>query len=602
MSDPAPPVRSRSGWAVFTATAVVTLFLLAALPLAIWQFTSNSDEARYTVAAARMMATGDYIVPEAAWGEVRLLKPPLTYYFIVVGFALFGQSVIGAKALWLTSSGLILALTWALARSLGASRAGGAVAVAALAGNILWYRSTLIHNPDIPMVLGLTVALVAVVRIVSQEQPRPWTYWALWLGIAFAFQAKGLLAVVLAILVILFRSLARGFGRPSRSELWAVGAGLVAALWWHVAVAIREPEALLAQFVGDQVTGKAEFDPTRILGGVGYDLFFLLIGFLPVLAMLFPTSLRGAGRPSAAITFLIVWCLLIVVVFAFSNYLSERYMLPAMPAVASLIGLGLGRLAPAEIGRRAARAVRILLPVPLLVGLVTTAVVFAGATVLAALGALAAVLSSLWLLWWLAGRRRPGTSLTLLALLAPLTFLSVFPAYQILARPAAADLAVREVRVSGLPTDRVAVLRRWHLLERVGLQVPPIEGYRFAVAADPEVLEGAGLVLTIFPNIAEELRALGYEVRAARGAPQGFGAGDLAAAIARRDLAGFRETYGEPLFLATPPAERSSGPLLLEMDQIEVPAVDEDAKGLAEDEDRIGPVDGVGEQHDSAAE
>jgi 4-amino-4-deoxy-L-arabinose transferase-like glycosyltransferase len=47
---------------------------------------------------------------------VRLLKPPLVYYQVVAGFALFGQSVFAVKSMWILNALLVLGLTWALAR------------------------------------------------------------------------------------------------------------------------------------------------------------------------------------------------------------------------------------------------------------------------------------------------------------------------------------------------------------------------------------------------------------------------------------------------------------------------------------------------------
>ncbi len=551
MTDTPTPKPAARPWARRTAVVVVLLFLLAALPLAIWQFTSNSDEPRYSVAAARMMATGDYIIPVAAWGEVRLLKPPLTYYYIVAGFMLFGQSVIGAKALWLVSSGLVLWLTWALSRAIGASRAGSAVAVAALAGNILFYRATLTHNPDIPMVLGLTAALLGLVRILSAGRPPVWSYAALWLGAAFAFQAKGLLAVLLVALALVVRFAAGARGRPRRAE-WVSGVlALVLALWWHVVVAIREPAALWAQFVGDQVTGKAEFAAARVLGGLGYDLFFLVIGFLPILLVGVPMRFRDPRRLPPALLALALWCVLVVVVFAFSNYLSERYMLPAMPVVAAFIGLAMSRMGTDALAHRAGRAVRILLVLPLAVGLVSAGIVYAR-SVAAGLAVLVAVLAAVWGVWLLAGLGRPGLALVLIGLLAPVTVLSTWPAYRLLAYPTAADIAVRDITAMGVPAGRIVVIRRWHLLERIGLQVPPIEEYRFAPRVDRAVLDGADLVVAYTPEDGRALEDLGFDVTEKRGAPEDFGPGDLLSAIAARDLEAFRAEFGETLFLATP--------------------------------------------------
>lgn len=546
-----PAARARSV-AVLVAVVSIVLFLLAALPMALWQITSHPDEARYTIAAARMMATGEYILPYAAWGELRLLKPPLTYYHVVAGFALFGQTAFGAKVVWLVSAGAIFWLTWALARALGAARIGAAVAVVALAGNLLFLRGALTHNPDIPMVLGLTLALLGTVKLLEGRPAPVWAVYALWLGLAWAFLAKGLLAVVLAVLAVGARYLAGARGISSRHEIAAICLGLIGGLWWHVVVAFREPQVLMAQFFGDQVTGKTGFDPLQVLGGLGYNAFFLIIGFLPVLLAAIPFRLRGLGRPDPAIAFLLVWIAVIVLLFAFSTALYERYMLPALPAAAALIGLAFGRLDPREIARRASRAVRLLLPVPLLFCVLTVGILYGGATVAAALAYAAGLSVATWSIWRLTNGRHLAASLILMAALLPGMVVSVWPAYQVLGTPSTTDLAVREIRASGLAPSDVAVVRRWHLIERFGLREGPIEDYLYVPTAEAAARANRALVIAVFPEDAEALATLGYEVTELRGALGGGDAGDLFGAIARRDIAGLKAEFGETLYIAQP--------------------------------------------------
>jgi 4-amino-4-deoxy-L-arabinose transferase-like glycosyltransferase len=553
MSDASASDTQRGGPFGAAAIAVIATFVLAALPFAVWQVISQADEARYTVAAARMMASGDYIIPYSAWGEVRLLKPPLVYYQVVAGFALFGQSVFAVKSIWVLSGAVVLALTWALARGAGAGRAGAAVAVAALAANPIFFQGALTHNPDLPMVLGIALASVGFLRILEDETPPPWAAWAAWLGVAWAFLAKGLLVLLLVALAMGLRAF---WGRrlvAGRNEVAALVVSLVAAGWWWVAVAIREPEALMAQFFGDQMGERSAFDPSGIVVAFVWFVAFMVIGFLPMLLAAMPAA--GLKRPQRgkAVIFLAAWAALVPIVFAFGIYHPARYVLPALPALAALIGVAFDQLEPHEIARRAGRAVRLLLMVTLAVVAVAAAIVYGGAPVLAALGALAGGVGVVALIWWLAGRGRVWLALPLLSVWLPVTVLLTYPAARVIAFPAAADHGVEAVRASGLPTDKVVIFGKWRFLDRVGLRAPPIEGYRYSSPFREDMLEGAGMVLTIDPRHAERLKALGWEVREETGAPEAFGPGDLWAAIRARDIAGLREAFGEKIYIATRP-------------------------------------------------
>ena len=230
-----------------------------------------------------------------------------------------------------------------------------------------------------------------------------------------------------------------------------------------------------------------------------------------------------------------------------------RYLLPALPGVAALIGLWLSGLEAEDLARRAGRSVRILLVLSLVVAGLTVAVVYAGSTVLAAVGSAVAGVAVMAGLWRLAGTRRLPASLALLTAVLPLSVLLFVPAYLVAGYPAAADHGVRAIREADLPAERVYVLGRWHLMERVGLRVPPVEDYLFSMDLDPELLDEAEMVLTIFPRYTDELRAHGWNVREERGAPEGFSPDGLWRALRERDIEGLRASHGEPMFIATPP-------------------------------------------------
>lgn len=564
MQEPLPPPPVAPRPATKLVLSVVAAFVLCALPFAIWQMTSNSDEPRYTLAAARMMATGDYIIPYAAWGEIRLLKPPLTYYYVVAGMGLFGQSVLAVKIMWLISATMILGLTWRLARAVGADRRAAAMAAAALGSNLLFFQAALTHNPDIPMVLGLTLALLGFARLCDDAPPPPWAVFAAWGGLAWAFLAKGMLALVLAGVAVLVRiglhRLRRrpGLPWPGRPEWLAIGVALIAGGWWHAVVALRAPEALMAQFVGDQVSEKVALTAADYLTGLAFFATAVVIGFVPVLLALVGRRRDGAGWRAASplpgpVLLMAVWILACIAVFSFSNFRVGRYMLPAMPAMAALMALGFTGLTEAQLARRCGRAVRILLPLAAMVAVLSGMILYMARLDLAlAVWALGAPVL-LGAVWWLAGRLGATAAAAAMVAALPGAVLMFLPGYFVLGTPSAADLALHALREGGYKPAEVYVLRRWHLVERVGLRLPPLQDYIFASDLDPALLAQARILIANTPADAAALQALGWQTEVQHGTPERFPARAFWAAVTARDIEGFRARYGEPLLIATPP-------------------------------------------------
>jgi 4-amino-4-deoxy-L-arabinose transferase-like glycosyltransferase len=426
------------------------------------------------------------------------------------------------------------------------------VAVAALAANPIFFQSALTHNPDLPMTLGIALASLGFLHLLAEGPPPRWAAWAAWLGAAWALLAKGLLVLVLVALALGLRAFWRRPLPAGRNEVAAAVVAAVAAGWWWVAVALREPEALVAQFLGDQVAEKAVLDPGTTAGALAALFGYVALGFVPLLLAAIP--LRGLARPrlSPGVVFLGAWAVLVPVIFALGAFHPARYVLPALPALGAIAALACDGVGAEEVARRAGRAVRVLLFMTLCVAVVAAGVVYGGASGPAAIGALAVGAGVMAALWWLAGRGRVTVALPLMALWLPVTVLLTYPAARVIAFPAAADFGVAAVRASGLPTDRVVIFGKWRFLDRVGLRAPPIEGYRYADRYREDMLPGAGLVLTIDADDAARLAAAGWQVRAETGAPEGFSLAELWTAVRERDIAGLRAARGETIYIATP--------------------------------------------------
>lgn len=533
---------------------IIALFVAAALPFAFRQLlTANFDEPRYTYSAAKMMETGDYIVPLNPWGGPRLLKPPLAYYFVVAGFGLFGESLFGTKIFWIVGAAGVLYLTFALARRIGAGPAGAAIAVAALAGNLIFFQSALTHIPDIPLMLGLTLALIAATALLRPSPP-PWSYYAFWFGLAAAILSKGLFALGVLAIVLALRLRCRGLARPSGHEIVAMAIAVPLSASWYIATYLALPEAFVTQFVGDQITGKTTFGPAHVLDNLSENVFDLLLGFVPFLLLLPVAPLRRlARRPRPEVMFLWIILAYVIVLFAFTQFRSERYMLPAMPALAALIGLTLGQAEPGKLARAMRRVARLLLVFPAILCALSAGVLYAGMGLLPALALAALAVVGAVALWRGVAGERLGRTLILLAVIPSWSVLAVYPAYRVLGVPSASDTAVARIEAMGIENRDVLIVSRFQLIERIGLAHPPIEDFRFALQPTPAALAGAKLVIATRPEDQAALEARGYQVETTYGPPGAFPFSALVTAIRSRDLAGLRARYGEPMYLAVPP-------------------------------------------------
>ncbi|GEM_PF-2612983 len=544
---------------------LIAVFVLASLPSLIWPLNPHPDERRYTIAAAQMMATGDYLIPRAEDGAIRLKKPPLTYYYVVAGFAALGQTLAGAKLLFVSSAAAILALSYVLARALGASAPVAVFATALMAGHRVFFSTASQHIPDMPLILGTTVALIGVVRLLRGDRPPVWTYYAVYLGIAVAILAKGMLALLLLVLALSWRAglSLRGWGHagPSRHDAFAGLLALGLAAVWFVVVWQRYPDEMVAQFFGDQVTDKAAFDVGMVLAGVAKNTGDMVLPLLPGVAGLSIALWRGRAvrtpfSATPAVLFLLVWCALNIVLFAFSSQLYERYTLPAAPALAALMALAAGRVPQAVLQDGLRRGARLFLWLPGL-GFALAALVawrFGGpawgaGTLLAGGGAVA-------LAWLVSGRRLFGAMLGV-ALVFPLLDLARLPIFATVLSPTVGPLVARIEGAAGRGAARPRlVLDDAKLVDEIGLRTGGLARFRYAKHFDPSRDTDAETVVFLSESHLDGLRGAGFAVeRAFLLRDLDLSLAEIVAALRSGDRAALAVGHGTPVFVATRAAE-----------------------------------------------
>ncbi len=397
------------------------------------------DEPRYASIAREMGHSGDWTTPRLG-GEPWFEKPALLYW---LGAATASLGIDDDRAtrfpVAVLSALFLLFFYRVLATHFGDAAARHATVI--LATSAGWVAFSQVGGFDLPLTATLGTALLCLLPWVERSDEttrRRLPVFGALLGLSIL--AKGLVGPVLACLALL--GVARGRGlRSVAADLFhprTWGPCLAVALPWYVLCYAANGSAFVDEFIWRHhverfFTGSLEHvEPFWYFGPV------LLVGLLPWTPLLVLLPVKALGTDPKA-RFLAVWAVTMLIFFSVSANKLPGYILPAVPPLAALLGVGLA--ARRQVGGALVPAV--LVPAALLLALLPLA-----ADVLPE--ALATGLPRAWppepLSWWwvaaavavaamvgyLSSRRRVGAAVGVLGAVATLGFLylkiATFPA------------------------------------------------------------------------------------------------------------------------------------------------------------------------------
>jgi 4-amino-4-deoxy-L-arabinose transferase-like glycosyltransferase len=299
------------------------------------------DEIYYRDAAVKMLQTGDYLTTYLGSGELRFKKPILTYWVVLAGFKLFGIHAFGSRVFFLLAGAATVGLTYLLGKTVfGDRRIAGTAALISASNPILIFAATR-SIPDVLLVLTITGAALGFVGLLRDgEQAMKKFLWLLYLGLALAFEVKGLPALALGVIGILYLRF-----NPWQPVSWKkllyfpallVGSGI--AVSWFVAMWQLHGPAFLASFLEDQVGTRVTSRLWLVIQN-GTVASLLLVGmFLPWVALAIPkakvTLVKAWKENPQFFTFALLWGLAILGMGAFTSKFYERYLLPVAPVLA----------------------------------------------------------------------------------------------------------------------------------------------------------------------------------------------------------------------------------------------------------------------------
>jgi 4-amino-4-deoxy-L-arabinose transferase-like glycosyltransferase len=323
-------------------------------------------------AAREMVLRNDWVTLYTD-GIRYLEKAPLMYWGVAASYRLFGVHEWSTRLPLVLGVLMLLLATYALG-VLAYGKRGGLLAAVVLATSLGPYIFTRFEIPDV--IVGLWLALSAFFFLLSlrEERPSRWICWGFAATCALNVLTKSLIGLVFPFASIFLYLVVTGNLRHIL-KLRLVSSTLVfliIAAPWHVLAAMRNPSQgavkgfLWFYFVNEQFL--------RYLGKrvpPGYDTVPLLIFWaltalwLAPWMVFLPQSLRrlpwrwaqfrqNLTFESRASLYFVIWALVVIGFFTFSTR-QEYYTIPAVPALALLIGGWLMREPAQESEVRAGR-------------------------------------------------------------------------------------------------------------------------------------------------------------------------------------------------------------------------------------------------------
>jgi len=308
-------------------------------------------------AAREMVLSHDWVTLHIN-GIRYLEKAPLMYWAIAASFRVFGVHDWSARLPLVLAVGALIACTFIFGRRWFGD-VGGFYAALAIATGPGIYIYTRFLIPDVLVALWLEIGLFFFLAGYEQKHPPRWACWGLAATVALNVLTKGLIGLVFVALIIMaFLWILRDLRYLGKMRLISSSlVFLVIAAPWHILAAIRNPaEAggaekgfLWEYFVNEHFLRYINQRIPHDYDKVPLLIFWILtiVWLIPWSAFLIPAlrqipvrlhvlreTLDARGRANLL---LLIWAGVIVVFFSFSSR-QEYYTLPALPALALLIG------------------------------------------------------------------------------------------------------------------------------------------------------------------------------------------------------------------------------------------------------------------------
>jgi 4-amino-4-deoxy-L-arabinose transferase-like glycosyltransferase len=300
------------------------------------------DEAVFSEATREMVISQNWITPTYN-GENRYDKPILFYWLMAASYKVFGINEFGARFPSAFAAVLLITFIFLFVKRFSGEKPARYAALSALLSvyYLVYSRAAV---TDMTLTLLIALSLFSFYRSSVEDSPGDRiSLYGFYLFSALAFLTKGLIGIIFPFgIALVYMALTAGPHGMKKvfSPKGVLFFTAVAAPWYLSQVVINGWEFI------DQFFIKHHFRRyTDVISGhrgpVYYYLIVIVIGLFPWISFL-PSGIRSAlkkGDPFHRFAF--VWLAFVLLFFSLSTTKLPNYILPALPAAAVLIGVGI---------------------------------------------------------------------------------------------------------------------------------------------------------------------------------------------------------------------------------------------------------------------
>ncbi len=284
------------------------------------------NESFYADASKNMLESGNYLTPVYN-GEIRLNKPPLTYWLSLLGFKIFGINEFGLRFFQAFLGILTGILTYLISKKLTKDENVALLSALILNLSFIFVANARYTSPEIPFTFFITLSLYFWLEYYTSKK-NLFFFLAL-VSSSFAVLTKGPAGFILPAGVIFFYLL---FNDPKELLKLRYYLGTVFVFitggWWFLYQFIVNKEEFLEVFIKENIKRiyALQKDP------VYFYLLDINVSFLPYSLLFFPALLWAFRKKE--LRFPLTWFLFIFTLFSLVKMKIPVYIMPAYPAMA----------------------------------------------------------------------------------------------------------------------------------------------------------------------------------------------------------------------------------------------------------------------------